>query len=67
MLLPYSESSIDILFYQPSISLPPNDEEPPPLGLEPPLDGLFPLSGVVTDVLSEVEGAEAFCPSTSRL
>lgn len=60
MLLPYSESSIDILFYQPSISTLSPDEDPPPLGLEPPLDGLLPLSGVVTEELPEVDGALAF-------
>lgn len=67
MLLPYSESSIDILFYQPSISTISPDEDPPPLGLEPPLDGLFPLSGEVTDEPPEVDGFFAFYPITSRL
>lgn len=66
MLLPYSESSIEKLIYKYTV-LSPDDEEPPPLGFDPPSDGLLPLSGVVTEELPEVDGALAFCPITSRL
>lgn len=45
----------------------PDDEETPPLGFATPSDGLFPLSGVVTDESPDVDGALAFCPITSRL
>ena len=73
MLLPYLEatSKILILLYSASIPppAPPDDELPP--DVEPPLEeepepDAEPLPlGVL--VLSEVDGALAFCPITSRL
>lgn len=67
MLLPFSESSIEDSFYSIPISPSLSDEEPP---LEddpelPPLGVLLLLEPAAE--LPEVEGAEAFCPSTSRL
>ena len=72
MLLPFSESSIEDSFYSIPISsslsedeLPPDEEPPLEEGPElPPLGVLLPESA---EELPEVEGAEDFLPSTSRL